>query len=45
MVKGGVDINIEDYYNDTVKDKLDSNGLTKRLNNQNFKLEIEKLYD
>jgi hypothetical protein len=45
MVKGGANINIEDYYNDTVKDKLDNNGLTKRLNNQNFKLEIEKLYD
>ena len=44
LIIGGVDINITDYYNDTVKDKLNSKLLSTRINNTNFITEIEKLY-
>ena len=44
LIKGGIDINIKDYYEDTVQDKLNKNGLSTRINNTNFKTEIEKLY-
>jgi len=44
LIIGGVDINIKDYYEETVQDKLNSIGLSTRINNTNFKKEIEKLY-
>ena len=44
LIIGGVDINIKDYYQETVQDKLNTLGLTTRINNINFKTEIAKLY-
>ena len=44
LIIGGVDINMKDYYEETVKDKLNGNGLSTRINNINFKKEIQKLY-
>jgi hypothetical protein len=44
LITGGVDINIKDYYQETVQDKLNTPGLTTRINNTNFIKEIEKLY-
>ena len=44
LIIGGVDINIKDYYQETVQDKSNTPGLTTRINNTNFIKEIEKLY-
>ena len=45
MIRGGIDINIKDYYDMTVNTKLNTNLLTTRVDNIPFKENIEKLYD